>query len=97
MVETLAALLTPTIGITVAIIAFLQWRTAHQKVLLDLFDRRQAVYSKLEAAALGFVMNKEVDEQCQSLTRDGVLEGKFLFGQDAFGQIAAFCHWGRPQ
>lgn len=88
--QTLAALLTPTIGIAVAIIAFLQWRTAHQKVLLDLFDRRQAVYSKLETAALSLVTNKEADEECQLLTREGILEGKFLFGPDAFARISSF-------
>jgi hypothetical protein len=28
----------------VALVAFLQWRTAQQKALLDLFERRHAIY-----------------------------------------------------
>ena len=35
----LQALLTPTIAAVAGLVAFLQWRTAHQKVILDLFDR----------------------------------------------------------
>ncbi|MBB2832304.1 UNVERIFIED_ORG: hypothetical protein GGD51_002433 [Rhizobium esperanzae] len=47
MMQTLAALLTPTIAVIAIIIAYMQWRTAHQKTVLDLFDRRMAVYDKL--------------------------------------------------
>lgn len=28
----------------VAVVAFLRWRTAQQKVVLDLFERREAIY-----------------------------------------------------
>ena len=31
-------------AIFVAVVAFLQWRTAQQKAVLDLFDRRHAIY-----------------------------------------------------
>lgn len=40
----LAALLTPTIAVLGAYIAYRQWRTARNKLKLDLFDRRLAVY-----------------------------------------------------
>lgn len=39
--------LTAFIAAVVALIAFLQWRTAHDKVLLDLFDKRFAAYEDL--------------------------------------------------
>jgi hypothetical protein len=31
-------------AVFVAAVAFLQWRTAQQKAVLDLFDRRRAIY-----------------------------------------------------
>jgi hypothetical protein len=40
---------TAIIAALVAVIAWLQWRTAQEKVLLDLFDRRFAVYEELRA------------------------------------------------
>jgi len=42
--QVLSALLTPTIAVLVAIIAYRQWRTAQNRLKLDLFDRRFAVY-----------------------------------------------------
>ena len=42
--EVLSALLTPTIAVVVAIIAYRQWRTAQTRLNLDLFDRRFAIY-----------------------------------------------------
>lgn len=45
-IQVLQALLTPAIAVAVSVIAFMQWRTAHQKVVLDLFDRRLAVYEE---------------------------------------------------
>jgi hypothetical protein len=41
---------TAFIAAVVAVIAFLQWHTAREKVLLDLFDKRFAVYDELRAA-----------------------------------------------
>ncbi|MDE2598511.1 MAG: hypothetical protein KGL40_02695 [Rhodocyclaceae bacterium] len=40
----LAALLTPTVAILGSLIAYRQWRLAQNKLKLDLFDRRFAVY-----------------------------------------------------
>ncbi|MCD1267223.1 hypothetical protein B5M44_26210 [Shinella sumterensis] len=47
-IQVLQALLTPAIAIAVGVIALMQWRTAHQKVVLDLFDRRLAVLNEVE-------------------------------------------------
>jgi hypothetical protein len=40
----LAALLTPTVAILGALIAYRQWRLAQNKLKLDLFDRRLSIY-----------------------------------------------------
>lgn len=51
--ETFKILPATVIGVSVAIVALLQWKTAHAKVMLDLFDRRITVYDNvLEAIAL---------------------------------------------
>jgi hypothetical protein len=40
----LQILVTASIGVLAGVIGVMQWRTAHQKVALDLFDRRMVVY-----------------------------------------------------
>jgi hypothetical protein len=47
---TMIPLVAVFIAAIVAFIAFLQWQTAREKVLLDLFDKRFAVYDELRAA-----------------------------------------------
>jgi hypothetical protein len=51
----LAALLTPTIAIAGAYIAWQQWRTNRNKLKLDLFERRYALYDAA-AKLLGSIM-----------------------------------------
>jgi hypothetical protein len=46
-IQVLQALLTPAIAGAVAVIALFQWRTAQQKVVLDLFNRRMETYTAL--------------------------------------------------
>ncbi|MBY2921028.1 hypothetical protein HF259_06190 [Rhizobium leguminosarum] len=53
--QALAALLTPTIAAFAIVIAFMQWRTAHQKAVLDLFDRRIAVFNRAQEFYLTIV------------------------------------------
>ena len=47
LVPVLSALLTPTIAIITTYIAYEQWRTNRNKLKLDLFDRRFAVYDAM--------------------------------------------------
>lgn len=51
--ETYKLLPATFIGVSVSVVAFLQWRTAHTKVMVDLFDKRLGVYEKaLDAIAV---------------------------------------------
>ncbi|MDG4874165.1 hypothetical protein P9273_03510 [Mesorhizobium sp. WSM4935] len=43
---TFAGFATAAIALAVAVIAYRQWRTAHDKILLDLFDRRFSVFNE---------------------------------------------------
>lgn len=49
-VQYLQALATPAIALLAIVIAVFQWRTAHQRAVLDLFDRRMQVYEAIIAA-----------------------------------------------
>ncbi|EKJ94370.1 hypothetical protein C241_19427 [Bradyrhizobium lupini HPC(L)] len=67
----------------VLIVAFMQWRTAHQKVLLDLFDRRMNIYDQVtemqrRAMRLGDQLTGvEIDH-----IRDVRNRARFLFGDE---------------
>lgn len=89
-IQVLQALLTPAIAVAVGVIAFMQWRTAHQKVVLDLFDRRLKVYNELEEIAAEIEINRAVTDQAAARSRQAFLQAKFLFGADAFGEINKF-------
>ena len=65
-----------------AYIAWRQWRTAHDKVKLDLFDRRLAAYQRLKDAvapisASGKVTNEDTDRFARA-----VYDMRFLFDKE---------------
>jgi hypothetical protein len=68
------AYITAVIAALVAFIALLQWKTARDKVLLDLFDKRYAIYEDLR------IVMSEYD-------RRGTLELEKIFGK--FGRAQA--------
>ena len=76
---------TIAIGGIAAVIAWRQWRTAQDKVKLDLFDRRFAVFMDArrlvsEASQLG----KFTDP---TLPNEVVARGRFLFGSEIQAQL----------
>ena len=46
-VQYLQALSTPAIALLAAVIGIMQWRTSHQRAVLDLFDKRWETYRSL--------------------------------------------------
>jgi hypothetical protein len=80
--EWLQALLAPTVAIIAVYIAFRQHRTNQEKLRLDLYEKRLAVYHALKDL-LGAVM-RDADLKIEVL-RDFALrsgEAVFLFGPD---------------
>lgn len=70
-------------AIFVALVAFLQWRTAQQKSVLDLFERRRAIYdivrkavSRMTGSSAGFDQEREIE------FREVVEQAYFFFGDD---------------
>ncbi|MGX1256638.1 hypothetical protein [Sinorhizobium fredii] len=88
--QTLAALLTPTIALFAALIAFLQWRTAHQKVVLDVFDRRLKVYDQVNEAVISFLAGEGnlTPTNARIKLSQAWSESRFLFGQEVTDAIA---------
>jgi len=91
-IQMLQALLTPAIAVAVGTIAFMQWRTAHQKVNLDLFERRMAIYEGV-IERISVYFNDNYDD-AHATAGDGLsaLEAKarFLFGPEVANLIGKF-------
>lgn len=80
----LAAFLTPAIAIAVAWIGFQQWRTASDKVRLELFEKRFSVYQ-----AVVDVMGQQSATARVKLGdifsyRTGVMQAEWLFGNEVW-------------
>lgn len=81
-VQYLSAISTPIIALMVAMIAFAQWRTAHQRMILDLFQRRMDLVDLVSRIASSIVIEgalriEDVDSFLRAMRGD-----KFLFGPE---------------
>lgn len=78
----ISALLVPVIALLTLLIAYRQWRTAQNKLKLDLFEKRLAIYN----AATAFIRNvmtsgNATDEQLRNLIL-GTKEAKWLLSTE---------------
>ena len=86
-IQILQALLTPTIALAVGLIAFMQWRTSHQKVVLDLFDRRLAIYHTVRDAIDAISSQGTVRPESIQKFVKAYEAASFLFGKDVCDYI----------
>jgi hypothetical protein len=77
-----AALTTLMVGVIVASIAYRQWQTAKEKLILDLFDRRMNVYQKLRQSISLVNASGKVSDEAERLFLEAENEAVFLFEQD---------------
>jgi hypothetical protein len=77
----MVSLLTAFIAIIVAIITLLQWITARQKVVLDLFDKRFAVYEELRGVIGRYSGHGPNLEDIGKFTQ-AASRAQFLFGSE---------------
>jgi hypothetical protein len=75
------ALATPAIALLAIVVAVLQWRTAHQKVVLDLFERRMKVYSEIRAVIASIVSSGKLPNEKHFEFMRAIDGAKFLFGR----------------
>lgn len=70
-------------AVFVATVAFLQWRTAQQKAVLDLFDRRHAIYEVVRNAVSTMTSNSNAFDQGREIEFMQAMEqAYFFFGDD---------------
>ncbi|MER8556514.1 hypothetical protein NKH37_30885 [Mesorhizobium sp. M1217] len=80
--QILQALLTPVIALAVGFIAYRQWRTAHSRLVLDLFEKRLAVYEQTRKAVSFVNTHGRTSREAEFDLLGAMNSAEFLFGQD---------------
>jgi hypothetical protein len=65
-----------------ALIAYFQWRTAHQRVVLDLFDRRLQTFELAEQSCTSIVSSIKPSMEDLRHLHQAKGKARFLFGDD---------------
>ncbi|MER8581727.1 hypothetical protein NKG95_24060 [Mesorhizobium sp. M1423] len=81
-VQILQALLTPVIALAVGFIAYRQWRTAHSRLVLDLFEKRLAVYERTRRAVSVVNTHGKASPDAEADLLAAMNSAEFLFGKD---------------
>lgn len=76
----ITALATVVVGIVVGYIAYRQWLTAREKLVLDLFDKRFKVFKLLRTIVSELTSTGQLEDV--GATNELVAEGRFLFGPE---------------
>jgi hypothetical protein len=81
--QALQALAVPAIALLAAVIAVFQWRTAHYKVVIDLFDRRMTIYADCCKVLETIIIspNTTTDQDCLKF-KVASANAEFLFGDE---------------
>jgi hypothetical protein len=75
-------------AIFVALVGYFQWRTAQQKAVLDLFDRRHAIYEIVRKAVGTMVSSSTTFDQSREIEFVDAMERTlFFFGDDVENYI----------
>jgi hypothetical protein len=80
MIQTVQALATVTVAVFAVIIAFMQWWTARQKLVLDLFERRFQVF--LDARRIASEAIQLGKAQQPGAINEVIARSRFLFDDD---------------
>lgn len=95
-VQRLGALLTPAVAMLALAIGYAQWRIAQNKLKLDLFDRRHAVYAAALEAINRVISLQEPDDDFLDRFRMGTAGVKWLFGPEVhrfvWSELAPILH-----
>jgi hypothetical protein len=78
----LQALSTPAIAVLAAVIGFMQWRTAHQRSVIDLFEKRFETYNNIRVVISEVLAHGTVPHQTAIVYLRATDKAQFLFGPD---------------
>jgi hypothetical protein len=70
------------VGIVGALIAYFQWRTAQQKVAVDLFEKRYEIYGDLRRIVSEFLTTAEFPDAAQRAFQAAQSLARFYFGAE---------------
>lgn len=87
IIEISKALLTPLIAIVATYIAWQQWRTNKQKLVLERYDRRLRVYEEVIRILSVIVRDAKASYDDLLRFRTAVSEADFLFGPSRVGRV----------
>lgn len=82
VVEVSKGLLTPLIAIVATYIAWQQWKTNRQKLILDRYDRRLRVYEEVRKILSIIFRDDKASYDDLLKFRTAVSEADFLFGSE---------------
>ena len=82
MIAILSGLLTPLIAVVATFIAYQQWQTNRQKLILDRYDRRLRVYEEVKKYLSIVIRDADVTYEASIKFVTSVSEADFLFGAE---------------
>ena len=78
----LQPLILAAVAILGVLIAYFQWRTAHQRVVLDLFDRRLRIFELAGNACASIISSGKDTVEALRQLHEAKGNARFLFGDD---------------
>jgi hypothetical protein len=78
----LAALLTPTVAVSAVVIGYRQWRTAQNKLKLDLFEKRLKIYEAVRNLIGSILRTGKTSPASESEFLQASQGAKWLFGPE---------------
>jgi hypothetical protein len=75
-----------------AMIAYFQWVTAHQRIVLDLFDKRWKVFEEIEVVIGDVLTHAETSHDTLQAFLRAEADARFLFGEDVRLELRALSY-----
>jgi hypothetical protein len=89
MAQNIFAAIGIVIAFGVAAIGYFQWRTAHQRIISDLFERRFEAYEQIRRAIFDYAPMLQVTNETLKLFITAQTRAKFLFGDEVLVYLEA--------
>jgi hypothetical protein len=70
------------IALAIASISYFQWQTAQENVLLEIFDRRFAIYESLREAVTEFLQDLDFSNDTHDKYLNAQNQARFYFGEE---------------
>src|SRR6266849_6784919 len=74
----------------VAVIGYFQWRTAQQKVVLELFDRRHGIYREIREAVARITGSGRAEQDIEIKVAEALEKARFFFGTEVIFYLEQF-------